>query len=200
MVRIAKTKWVEDHQHVYHTKRVYAHLKFQGKVNVELWLLMENSCDSFLPLSGDSTVYNELVNKHPAPLPLAPEALVTPDASLPDCCNPIIFDCPDEHVIRSTAFYIDGVAGPSGLDAHSWWSLCVSFHTDLCRSLTLVARKIATTFVDPEALLPLLNNRLIALDKNLKVRTTGIGEFSRRLIVKSIPKVVKSDVLEAAGC
>jgi len=63
--------------------------------------------------------------------------------------------------------------------------------------LLLVARKIATTFVDPETLQPLLTNTLIALDKNCP---TGIGEVSRGLIAKSILRVVKSDILEAAGC
>ena len=45
-----------------------------------------------------------------------------------------------------------------------------------------------------------MNNRLIALDKNPGVRPIGIGEVSRRLIAKSILRVVKSDILEAAGC
>jgi len=52
----------------------------------------------------------------------------------------------------------------------------------LCHSLALVARKTATTFVDPEALQLLLYNRLIALDKNPGVRPIGIGEVSRHLI------------------
>ena len=106
-------------------------------------------------------------------------------------------------MIRSTVLHVDGAAGPSGLDAHSWRHLCTSFHnasSDLCCSLALVARKTATTFVDPEALQPLLNNRLIALDKNPGVRSIGIGEVSRRLIAKSILRVVKFDDLEAAGC
>ena len=95
--------------------------------------------------------------------------------------------------------HVDGAAGPSGLNAHSWRCLCTSFHnasSDLCRSLALVARKTATMFVNPEALQPLLNNRLIALDKNPGVCPIGIGEVSSRLIAKSILRVVKSDVFE----
>jgi len=172
--------------------RVFARLMFQGKVKAALRMLMDNSRGSFLPLSapvGDSTVLDELVKKHPPPSRVVPDALVDPDGPLPDCSHPIIFECLDEHVIRSAVLHVDGAAGPSGLDAHSWRRLCTSFHnasTDLCRSLALVARKIATSFVDPEALQPLLNNRLIALDKNPGVRPIGIGEVSRRLIAKSI--------------
>jgi len=85
--------------------------------------------------------------------------------------------------------HVDGAAGPSGLDAHSWRRLCTSFHnalSDLCHSLALVARKKATTFFDPEALLPLLNNRLIALDQNPGVRPIRIGEVSHRFIAKNL--------------
>jgi len=68
--------------------------------------------------------------------------------------------------------------------------------------LWLLGKQLATTFVDPEALTPLLNNRLIALDKNPGVCPIGIGEVSRRLIAKSILRVAKSDVFEliAAVC
>ena len=41
---------------------------------------------------GDSTVLDELAKKHPAPSPVVPVALVVPDAPLPDCSYPIVFD------------------------------------------------------------------------------------------------------------
>ena len=47
---------------------------------------------------------------------------------------------------------------------------------------------------------PLLNCRLIALDKNPGVRPIGIGETSRRIIAKAVLHVVKQDVMDAAGC
>ena len=110
-------------------------------------MFMDNSHGSFLPLSApikDSTVLDELVKKHPPPSPVVPDA---PNGPLPDCSHPVIFECLDEHVIHSTVLHVDGAAGPSGLDAHSWRRFCTSFRnasTDLCRSLALVARKIAT--------------------------------------------------------
>jgi len=86
-----------------------------------------------------------------------------------DHCHPVIFDCLTDEVIRRVVFRMDGAAGPSGVDARGWRRLCTLFRSasvDLCHSLALVARRISTSFVDPAALQPLLNSRLIALDKN----------------------------------
>ena len=47
--------------------------------------------------------------------------------------------------------------------------------------------------------MPLLNNRLIPLDKNLGVRPDGIGEILRCIIGKSLMKVLKRDITCAAG-
>ena len=47
---------------------------------------------------------------------------------------------------------------------------------------------------------PLMNGRLIALDKCPGVRPIGIGEVSCRLISKAFLQVVKPDILYAAGC
>ena len=97
-------------------------------------------------------------------------------------------------IIRKVVLRMEGAAGPSGVDARGWRRLCTSFHSasvDLCRSLAMVARRICTSFVDPSTLQPLLNSRLIALDKNPGVRPIGIGETSRRIISKAILSVLK---------
>ena len=89
------------------------------------------------------------------------------------------------------------------MDALGWRRLCTSFRTassDLCRSLASVARCISTSFTDPDALQPILNCRLIAVDKIPGVRSIGIGKTSRRIIAKAILQVVKQDVLDATGC
>ena len=81
--------------------------------------------------------------------------------------------------------------------------LCTSFRTassDLCHSLALAVRRISTSFTDLETLQPLLNCRLIALDKNPGVRPISIGETSRRIIAKAVLHIVKQDVMDAAGC
>ena len=130
----------------------------------------------FLPLStkvGESTVLNELVKKHPNPSPATPLSLINPTSTIVRSCHPVIFDCLDGDLIRRTAIRIQGLAGPSGVDALGWRCLCTSFRTasfDLCHSLASVAKRFSTSFVDPDALQPLLNCRLIALDKNPGVR------------------------------
>ena len=56
---------------------------------------------------------------------------------------------------------------------------------DLCHSLTLLAKRICTSFVDPAGLAPLLTCRLVALDKCPGVRPIGIGEVVRRIVSKA---------------
>ena len=160
----------------------------------------------FLPLStpvGESTVLDELVKKHPDPSPATPMSLINPNTTTLRSCHPVIFDCLDGDLICCTTVRIEGSAGPSGVDALGWRRLCTSFRTassDFCHSLASVARRISTSFIDPDALQPLLNCRLIALDKNPGVRPIGIGETSRRIIAKAVLYVVKQDVMDAAGC
>ena len=179
---------------------------FQGKVKAVLRFLSDQSRGSFLPISasiGDSTVLEELIKKHPCPLSATPASLIVTDATNYSSCHPVIFEQLDEHVIRRTALHPGGTAGPSGVDALGWRHLCTSFRvasTDLCCSLALVARHISTSFVDPIALQPLLNSRLIALDKNPGVRPIGIGETSRRLIAKAILAALRQDILNTSGC
>ena len=63
-----------------------------------------------------------------------------------------------------------------------------------------MARKICTTYVDPEGIASFIASRLIAIDKRPGVRPIAIGETSRRIISKAILAVVKDDVREVTGC
>ena len=120
--------------------------------------LAEQSRGSFLPLStlvGESTVFDELVKKHPDPSPATLLSLINPGTTNLHSCHPVIFNCLDSDLIRCTAVRNERSAGPSGVDALEWRHLCTSFWTassDLCHSLALVARRISTSFTDPEAL------------------------------------------------
>ena len=66
------------------------------------------------------------------------------------------------------AFRVQGVVGPSGVDAISWRSFCSSFKfpPDLCPALALLACRLCTTYFNPVGLVAFVACRLIALDKN----------------------------------
>jgi len=61
-----------------------------------------------------------------------------------------------------------------------------------------VAHKIATTYVYPSDLSPLLSSHLITLDTNPGVYLIGIGETSHHIISKVILYTIKQDIFEAA--
>ena len=129
------------------------------------------------------TVREELISKHPIGQPIHPSAVLSsPTLKLPS--RPVIFDSLGGASIWTAALHKN-----SSFQRAS---------TDLCNSLALVARKICTTYVDPQGLAALTANRLIALDKCPGVRPIGVGEIVRRIISKAVLFVIKSDVLEAA--
>ena len=72
-----------SHTHLHHShctpladsSHVFACLVFQGMIKAVMWFLTEQSRGSSLLLStsvGESTVFNELVKKHPDPSPVIP--------------------------------------------------------------------------------------------------------------------------------
>ncbi|CAB4014728.1 Hypothetical predicted protein [Paramuricea clavata] len=70
----------------------------------------------------------------------------------------------------------------------------------LCDALETLARNLCTDHVDPSSIEALVASRLIQLDKGgVGVRPIGVGEVVRRVISKSVMKVVKSDVMKASG-
>ena len=92
-------------------------------------------------------------------------------------------------MIRNSCLKTDGAAGPSCIDAAGWRCMCTSFQSasaDLCDSLASVTRQMASTYVNPHGLSPLLACHLISLDKNPGVCPIGIGESSRQIISKAI--------------
>ena len=116
--------------------------------------------------------------------------------------HPIIYEQITGESIRQAAIHTQGAAGPSGIDAYSWRRFCSSFKnpsTDLCNALAAVARRLCATDVNPDGLTAFVACRLIPLDKNPGVRPIGIGDVARRIIAKTILKVVGDDIQSAAG-
>ena len=130
-----------------------------------------------------------------------PECLDTnTDSSL--VYHPVIFEALDSSVIHAAALRTSGSIGPSGLDAYGWRRLCSSFKSasaELCCSIAILARRLCTSFVDPEIVLPLVSCRLIALDKNPGVHPIGVGEVVRCIIAKAVLSIIGPDIQRAAG-
>ena len=94
--------------------------------------------------------------------------------SNPPAIHPIIYDGLDAQLIRRAALHTTGAGGPSGTDAHCWRRLCSAFKRssdDLCHSLSLLARKLCSEYVDPKGLSAFLACHLVALDKNPGIQT-----------------------------
>ena len=70
---------------------------------------------------------------------------------------------------------------------------------ELCQVLSLVAKRLCSSYVLPDGIRPLLACHLIALDKKPGVRPIGVSEIPCRIIAKAILSVLRYDVMEAAG-
>ena len=170
--------------------RKIAELLMKGKIKAASRLITDFKAT---PLQLDKMIENKTVRdilseKHPASRPVRQTALLDKNYESPKTHHPMIFDELDGMCILRAALKTDGGAGPSGMDACLWKRMCLSFQSassNLCSALALVARRIASSPVDPKPLMPLTSSRLIALDECPGVRPIGIGEVSRRIIGKS---------------
>ncbi len=186
--------------------RTFSQLMAKGRIKDALCLLSQRAKGRVLPLdevvpgSQNKNVRQILEEKHPSAAPFSPSAVENvPDPLEP---HPVIFDRVDSEMIRRVTIQMGGAAGPSGLDAAGWKRLCTSFRAqsiDLCDAMGRLARKLATVYVDPAALAPLVACRLIALDKCPGVRPIGVGEVLRRIVCRAISITLRLDIKEAAG-
>ena len=80
--------------------------------------------------------------------------------------------------------------------------MCTSFRkasSDLCNSISSVAKRISSEYLDPSILSSYTACRVIALTKNPGVRPIGVAEVLRRIISKAVLSVIGQDIKEAAG-
>ena len=196
------------------TSRLFDHLMSEGKVNMALRLLADESkggvlsLDASVPSAATSSgnqshhsVREILVEKHPQGRPADPDVLLDPTTERP-CYDPVIFGCLTSDMIKRASLHTRGAAGPSGVDAYAWRRMCTSFgdaSVGLCGSLASVARCITTTKVNSAVLMPFVACRLIPLDKHPGVRPIGIGDVPRRIIAKAILYSVNDDIVSAIG-
>ena len=97
-----------------------------------------------------------------------------------------------------------GSRGPSQLDAEQYRHIIHSTKfkkesKELREQLAILAKRLATTMVDPSSIEALTACRLIPLNKNPGIRPIGIGEVLQRIIGKSISWVLRDEIQEAAG-
>ena len=178
----------------------------KAKVKDALCLLTKQAKGRLLPLdefvqeNSNKSVREILQEKHPLAMAACPS--IRAEVSTAVEHHPVIFDRVDGEMIRWVIIQMDGAAGPSGLDTDGWKRLCTLFRaqsTDLCDAMGRLARKVATQYVDPIALAPLVSCQLIALDKCPGMRPIGVGEVLRRIVCRAISITLKLDIKEAVG-
>ena len=155
--------------------------------------------NGILPLDEKTLMF--LKQKHP-------EGKVPSDhvmlADTPIPIHSVRFEEIDSEQIRQSALKTRGGAGPSGLDGDGWRRILTSNSfgnepSELCSSLAKLTRLLCSTIQEENSLEPLLASRLIPLDKNPGLRPIGIGETLRRVIGKTVARVLKRDIIDSVG-
>ena len=186
--------------------RTFSKLMMEGRVRAALRLLSMNnrtgllSLDEIVSDNPRKTVRDVLEDKHPEAKPIHAETIAT--HSDESNFHPIIFESITPEVIRKCALQTEGAAGPSGVDAMSWRRFCTAFgekSNDLCDALARCAKRLCTSYVDPDGIAAYTACRLIPLNKCPGVRPIGIGEVIRRIIGKAIMRSTKQDLQIAVG-
>jgi len=116
--------------------------------------------------------------------------------------TPVFYQAINGELVKKCTLRTKGGAGVSQQEDILWHKL-VTAHKDtsssLCNAVAVVARRLATEYVDPKPLEALLANRGIAIDKCPGLRPVGVGEIVRRVIGKVVMSVTGQKVQEAVG-
>ena len=155
--------------------------------------------EGVLPASEETI--KELMLKHPAP------ALINADTLLEGPLNTTeksYLNNINRDLIKQAARQTKGAPGPSKLDADQFKNMLISKKykhegKELCDQIASLAKKLATTIVDPSTLEAYVACKLIPLNKNPGIRPIGFGETLRRIIGKAIGWVLKDEIQDAAG-
>ena len=184
--------------------RSVAKLVGKGSIQAAIRRITDKGNTGTLPLNSlqpdNRTVKEHLLEKHPHRNPALIETISQEDPE-PEP-HPVIFEGIDGTMIRDIAQRMTGSAGPSGIDSAGWKRLCSSYgkaSDDLCRAIARVARRLCSSYVDPEGLKSFVACRLIALDKDPGVRPIGIGEVLRRIIGKAVLTIASDDIRKVVG-
>ena len=188
--------------------RRFSKLMTEGNVRAALQLLTRETGSAPLKLNDviegcGRSVRDILKDKHPSSKPPHSDVILSTDAAVTNSIfHPVLFEGITADLVRRCALLTEGSAGPSGMDAPSWRRLCTAFgekSNELCSAIAAFSRRICISYVDPVALKAYTSSRLVPLDKCPGVRPVGIGEVVRRIVGKTVMKIVKRDLQEAVG-
>ena len=180
------------------TIKRFSQLMFQGNVS-QATRLIDND-DAVVGVHQVTTdIIQTLEDKHPkltkrSGKPVVP---VIPVES-------VIYEQIDGKTIQDSAKTTFGSGGPTLMDADGWKHILCSKSYGKCndilvQSIADMTKRLCTETISSVSLKELLSCRLIPLNKNPGVRPIGVGEVLRRIIGKAVTRLLKRDIVEAAG-
>ena len=185
-----------------HISKVFSRLMLEGKVSSAMRWLTSKSTNG-APVGLNEDIMTQLQAKHPKARDPDESCMLQGPLVPPD---PVRFDELDEGSVYNAAKNLSGSGGPSGLNADGLKRILCSRSfgknsKSLCYEVARVARRMCTEEVEKSAIKTFTACRLIPLSKDsgTGIRPIGIGEVFHRLIGKTVMKLVKPDVMEAAG-
>jgi hypothetical protein len=183
------------------TLRGFTRLMAEGKVKQALKLF-----DADNEITGIHTlnerVQHLLREKHPESEEVNPDAIIQGEAPQ---VQGVIFEEIGAAAIQSAAKNVHGSGGPTHADADLWKHVLCSkrfgkLSDDLASEIAIATRRLCVEDVPHPYINLLLDCRLVPLMKEDNgVRPIGIGECLRRIMGRSVAKVLGGDVQSAGG-
>ena len=176
----------------------FANMVFNNNFKGAISLIANKGKGGVLKLNANTK--KDMLSKHPKGEEASPEALLT--GPLPPDEQPIFYSALDGDLVKKCVLRTQGGAGVSQQEDSLWHIMVSSFKeasSTLCNVVSEVAHRLATEYVDPDALEALLANRGIAIDKCPGLRPVGVEEILRRVIGKAVMHVTGEKVQEAVG-
>ena len=181
--------------------RGFTRLMLLGKVKQALKLINEeNDIAGLHDITED--IREVLQSKHPNGESVKEEAIL-PD--LNQTVEPVIYEEINAEVIKKAAKDTFGSGGPTQVDADIWkFFICSKTFGNtseiLCEEIAILARRLCVEDIPHESISSLLACRLVPLMKRPEgVRPIGIGEILRRIIGKSITRILREDIQTSSG-
>ena len=184
-------------------KKAFCKFMLMGKISKALKFINNDKDATSGIHSIDDEVITNLEQKHPEPGTVNESALL--DKSTIDPPEPVIFESIDAEEIQKSAKNINGSGGPTNIDAEIWQHLlCSKFHDKqskrLAQSIADLTKILCTEKVDHSPLQEFLAGRLIPLKKTPNgIRPIGVGEALRRIVAKTVTRVLRNDIQFAVG-